>query len=66
VFHPVTTPEFTKDINELRTYRMDLRQVITDNSLKDIQTEEDGNMPDCAGPLACISKLPRICDAHSG
>jgi hypothetical protein len=42
VFNPITTPEYTKDINELRTYRMDLRQVITDNSLKDIQTEEDG------------------------
>lgn len=42
VFNPITTPEFTKDINELRTYRMDLRQVITDNSLKDVQTEEDG------------------------
>ncbi len=42
VFNPITTKEYTKDINELRTYRMDLRQVITDNSLKDIQTEEDG------------------------
>jgi len=42
VFNPITTPEFTKDINELRTYRMDLRQVITDNSLKDVQYEEDG------------------------
>lgn len=42
VFNVITTPEWTKDINELRTYRMDLRQVITDNSLKDIQTEEDG------------------------
>jgi hypothetical protein len=42
VFNPITTPEWTKDINELRTYRMDLRQVITDNSLKDMQTEEDG------------------------
>ena len=42
VFNQITTPEFTKDINELRTYRMDLRQVITDNSLKDVQTEEDG------------------------
>ncbi len=41
-FNSITTPEFTKDINELRTYKMDLRQVITDNSLKDIQTEEDG------------------------
>jgi hypothetical protein len=43
VFNQVTTPEFTKDINELRTYRMDLRQVITDNSLKDVQTTEDGS-----------------------
>jgi hypothetical protein len=40
-FNPITTPEFVKDINELRTYRMDLRQVVTDNALKDIQTEED-------------------------
>lgn len=42
VFNGITTKEYTKDINELRTYRMDLRQVITDNSLKDMQTEEDG------------------------
>lgn len=42
VFNPITTPEFVKDVNELRTYRMPLRQVITDNALKDIQTEEDG------------------------
>ena len=42
VFNKISTPEWTKDINELRTYRMDLRQVITDNSLKDVQTNEDG------------------------
>jgi hypothetical protein len=42
VFNPITTREFQKDINELRTYRMDLRQVITDNALKDVQTTEDG------------------------
>ena len=41
VFNAITTPEFTKDINELRTYKMDLRRVITDNALRDIQTEED-------------------------
>lgn len=40
-FNAITTPEFTKDINELRTYRMDLRRVITDNALRDIQAEED-------------------------
>jgi hypothetical protein len=43
VFNPYTTPEWTKDINELRTYKMDLRQVITDNSLNDVQTTEDGS-----------------------
>ena len=42
VFNKISTPEWTKDINELRTYRMDLRQVVTDNSLKDVQTNEDG------------------------
>jgi len=41
VFNPITTPEFTKDINELRTYRMDIRKIVTDNALRDIQTEED-------------------------
>ena len=41
VFNVITTPEFTKDINELRTYKMDLRRVITDNALRDIQQEED-------------------------
>jgi hypothetical protein len=42
-FNVITTREYVKDINELRTYKMDLRQVVTDNALKDVQTEEDGN-----------------------
>jgi hypothetical protein len=42
VFNEITTPEFTKDINELRTYKHDIRQLVTDNSLKDVQTQEDG------------------------
>lgn len=41
VFSTVSTPEFYKDINELRTTRMDLRQVVTENSLKDVETQED-------------------------
>jgi hypothetical protein len=40
-FNKITTPEFTKNIDELRTYKQDLRGIITDNALKDIQTEED-------------------------
>ena len=57
VFNEVTTPEWTKDINELRTYKMDLRQVITDNSLKDVQTEEDGKF---------IAMVDTICGASNG
>lgn len=40
-FCKITTPEFVKNVDELRTYKNDLRQIITDNSLKDIHTEED-------------------------
>ena len=57
VFNEITTPEFTKDINELRSYRMDLRQVQTDNALKDVHTEEDGQF---------IGMVDRIVGAHNG
>jgi hypothetical protein len=53
-FCKITTPEFTKNVDELRTYKNDLRQVITDNALKDIQTEEDGRF---------IKEVDRICAA---
>lgn len=53
-FCKITTPEFTKNVDELRTYKNDLRQVITDNALKDIQTEEDGRF---------IKEVDRICGA---
>ncbi len=41
-FARVVTPKFEKDIDELRTYRMDLRRVLTDNSIKDGLAEIDG------------------------
>lgn len=41
VFCKITTPMFTKNIDELHTDGMNLRQVITDNALRDIHTEED-------------------------
>lgn len=41
VFCKISTPEFTKNVDELRTTKSPLRQIITDNSLKDIQTHED-------------------------
>lgn len=35
------SPRFTVDVDELRTWEMDIRQVISDNALKDMMTEED-------------------------
>jgi len=37
----ITTEELTKNLNELRTYKNDIKQIVTDNMLRDIHTEED-------------------------
>jgi hypothetical protein len=42
LFDRISTPRFTKDVSELRTTRMDIRQVLSDNSIKDMLAEEDG------------------------
>ncbi len=42
MFARILTPKFTKDIDELRTWDMDIRQVLSDNSIKDMLAEEDG------------------------
>ena len=42
MFDRILTPRFTKDIDELRTYDMDIRQILSDNSIKDMLAEEDG------------------------
>lgn len=41
LFDRIVTPRFTKDVDELRTWIMDIRQVLSDNSLKDMLAEED-------------------------
>lgn len=41
-FDRIATPRFTKDVDELRTWIMDIRQVLSDNAIKDILAEEDG------------------------
>jgi hypothetical protein len=40
-FDRVITPRFTKDMSELRTYVMDIRQIMSDNAIKDMLAEED-------------------------
>lgn len=41
-FDRIVTPKFTKDVDELRTYHMDIRQILSDNAIKDMLAEEDG------------------------
>ena len=38
---PIITEEATKNVNELRTYRTDLRTTVQDNMLRDVHTAED-------------------------
>jgi len=43
-FDRISTNKFTKDKSELRTYGMDIRQVITDNAVLDMDFELDRKM----------------------
>lgn len=42
MFDRILTRKFTKDVDELRTWDMDIRQILSDNSIKDMLAEEDG------------------------
>lgn len=42
-FHRIQSFRFEADVDDLRTWEMDIRQVISDNAAKDIMAEEDGN-----------------------
>ncbi len=41
-FHRILTPKMYKDLAELATWEMDIRQVVSDDMVKDILGEEDG------------------------
>lgn len=41
MFDRIVSPRFTKDVDELRTWVMDIRQVLSDNAIKDMLAEED-------------------------
>lgn len=40
-FYEIATEKLMKNIYELKTYDNDIRKILTDNALKEIQTEED-------------------------
>ena len=41
MFSRIQTPKWTKDVDTLRSWTMDIRQVLSDNSIKDMLGEED-------------------------
>lgn len=41
MFDRILSPRAVKDVDELRTYVMDIRQVLSDNMIKDMLAEED-------------------------
>jgi len=43
-FDRIVSPRFMKDVDELRTYVMDIRQVLSDNAVKDMLAEEDSKL----------------------
>ena len=43
-FDRIFTVKFTKDMSELRTYGMDIRQILTDNAILDMEFEYDRKM----------------------
>jgi hypothetical protein len=50
----ITSEELTKNINELRTYKTDVRQIVNDNVLRDMHTAED---------VAFLSEIDRLVGA---
>jgi hypothetical protein len=50
-FARVLTRKYQKDIDELRTYRQDLRKILTDNAIKDALAEIDGKFIDTCNAI---------------
>lgn len=60
LFGRIQSPRFTKDVDELRTWYMDIRQVLSDNMIKDMLAEEDSKFFD-----ACKVAMGGAADATS-
>lgn len=48
----ITSEELTKNVNELRNYKTDVRQIVNDNVLRDMHTAED---------VGFLTEIDRLC-----
>lgn len=62
-FDRIMTRRFQKDVDELRTYHMDVRQIFSDNSVKDALAEEDSKFLTCVD--GCLYALDTVVP-HTG
>ena len=60
-FARIVTPKFTKDIDELRTYKQDIRKILTQNAIKDGLAEYDGKFVE-----TCVSIVEDTAGATPG
>ena len=51
-FGKISSPTFVKSIHELKTYENDIRQILSDNSVKDIQEQEDSKFMETCNAIA--------------
>jgi len=57
-FERIVSPRFYKDVNELRTYNMDIRQVLSDNAIKDMLAQEDGTFLSAVNTILVAADTP--------
>lgn len=57
-FCRLMSPRYVKDVIQLKTWRMDIRQVISDNSAKDMLQEEDARMVEAGNALMLGPDVP--------
>jgi len=65
-FSRIATPMFNKDVAELHDYDLDIRQVISDNSLKDLQAEEDGKLIQACNNIMSTIASSGVTDMKAG
>lgn len=58
MFDRIVTPRFVKDVDEMRTWVMDIRQVLSDNSIKDMLAEEDSKFIGACNALMLGPDVP--------
>jgi hypothetical protein len=60
MFDRIVSPRAVKDVDELRTYVMDIRQVLSDNMIKDMLAEEDGKFMTAINAVLPTAGAPAV------